>query len=143
MKTVFVSDITGKTYDTEEDCIKAEEEYNQRIEAEKKALVERKAKEEQLKVERKERANQVELGLKQYEDAVKDLSEKRKEAYRQYKNTCAELDKEEQSYRDNCTDVLNKFVKDYGQFNKSLKSVQQLPIMFRPFFNFFASFFDF
>ena len=143
MKTVFVSEITGKSYDTEQECIKAEEEATKKLEAEKKALAEKKAKEDTLKAERKERANEVEEAFKHYENKVKELNAKRVSAYQDYKKLCADLDKEEQKYRNGCTEILNQFVNDYGQFNMSLKSTQQIPFMIRPFFNFFDSFFDF
>jgi len=143
MKTIYVSEITGKSYDTEQECITAEEEANKKLEAQKRAIAEKTAKEDKLKAERKERANEVEEAFKHYDSKVKELNEKRINAYQEYKKICAELDKEEQECRNGCADILNQFVKDYGQFNMSLKSTQQIPFMVRPFFNFFDSFFDF
>lgn len=62
----IVSDITGKSYDTVDACLAAEEEYN-------KALAERKAKEEEKAANRKAKAKEVQEAYENYHKKLKEF----------------------------------------------------------------------
>jgi len=65
----YVSDITGKTYDSAKECLEAEEKFE-------KAIAEAKEKKEKLAAERKERATEVEDAYKSVLEAKKVYNEK-------------------------------------------------------------------
>ena len=65
----YFSEKTNKTYDTEEECLTAEKELEERIAVEK-------AKKEQLTIERKARASEVEEAYKAVLEASKTYREK-------------------------------------------------------------------
>ena len=64
MKQVYFSEDLGKTFETEEECLAAEKEHNEKVEAEK-------AK----KAERKQRAEEVEAAFKDADEAYKHAKE--------------------------------------------------------------------
>lgn len=76
MKQVFVSELfPGKTFESEEACLEAEKEHEQKLALEK-------AKKE----ERKQRAEEVELAFKDADEAYKVAKEKLSEFIRDYGN---------------------------------------------------------
>ena len=99
------SEKTDKEYASVEDCLAAEKEYDEAMEAkrvaEEKALVERKAKNEKLTAKRKERAAEVENAYKAILEAQKVYREK-----------------------------LDAFVKDYGSFHMTVRTGENNPFDF-------------
>ena len=66
----YYSEILKKTYDSEKDCLKAETEYNEKLEAEEK-------RKKELTEKRKDRAKEVEDAYKAVQDAQKHYIELR------------------------------------------------------------------
>ena len=101
----IMSEKTGKTYATVEECVAAEKAYDEKVAekkaAEEKALAERKAKSEALIAERKDRAAEVENAYKAILEAQKVYREK-----------------------------LNAFIKDYGSFHMTVRTGENNPFDF-------------
>lgn len=75
----YISEKTGKTYDTADECLKAEKAYD-------KAVAEEKARKEKLTSERKERALEVENAYKAVLEAQKLYHEKLDAFIKDYKS---------------------------------------------------------
>ena len=73
----YYSEILRRTYDSENDCVAAEKEYEEKVAAEK-------AKKEALAAERKERAKEVEDAYKAFMDAQKHYHKLRNEFVNDY-----------------------------------------------------------
>lgn len=97
MKQLFKSDVTGKVYDSEEECLKAEKEHNELVVKQNKEKEERKASAEEIK--------------KAYEDYL-DLCKKNKaderDAYNKY------------------LDLRNRFVDKYGSYHLTVTQKDDL-----------------
>lgn len=100
----YYSEVTRKTYDSEKDCLVAENEYKARVEKERKAQEEARAKElerkEQQAAERKQAAAEVDAAYKALQEARSTYSK-----------------------------ALEKFCDKYGSYHTSLK-VKDIPTLF-------------
>lgn len=76
----YYSEVLGKTYATEKECLTAEAEYQAEVERKKKAQEEARAKEvakrEQQAAERKQAAAEVDAAFKVLQDARTEYSKK-------------------------------------------------------------------
>ena len=77
MKTIYYSEVLNKRFDTEEECLKAEKEYAEKLAAQKEA--EKKAKDEKAS-----RARAVEDAYKVFKDAEKAYVELRNKFVEDY-----------------------------------------------------------
>lgn len=93
----ILSEKTNKYYDTVEDCIAAEKEFDDAVKAEeeKRAL---------LAAARKDRANEVEQAYQRIQEIKQKATEDLKKARKEYE------------------EKLTAFCKDYGQFHMTLKT---------------------
>lgn len=73
----YYSELLKKTYDSEKDCLKAEKEYNEKLEAEEK-------RKKELTENRKARAKEVEEAYKAVCEAQKHYNELRNQFVRDY-----------------------------------------------------------
>lgn len=97
----YYSEILKKTFDTEDECVKAEKLHEEEQTAKKVA--------EELKAnERKTRAEEVEAARKAMEEVQKDCAAKIDEAQKKY------------------LDLRNAFVKDYGYYHYSTSNEADL-----------------
>lgn len=115
MKQLFKSEITGKVYESEKECLEAEEAHN--------ALVIKKNKE---KEERKEEADKI------------------KSKYEEYLNLCTENKKKETEVYNEYLDLRNKFVDKYGSYHLTISSKDDLKPLadFEELSNFVSTFFN-
>lgn len=104
----YMSEITGKFYDTAEECLEAEKKATAA-----KELAEKKEKE--LQANRKEAAKEVEAALNEVKEARKVLNEKQK----------------------NYQTVLTKFCKTYGSYHYSWHGIDDDPWNAFDFFSLF------
>ncbi len=105
MKTVFYSEKLNKHFDTEEECLKAEEEQSKKLELEKKK-----------KEERKVRADEVTEAFKAVEEAKVELNKVYEKAYDLLNKFCKDYGAYHASYS-----------------SKELKPVKSLLELFDPF----------
>ena len=73
----YYSEVLRKTYDSEKECLEAEEKYNEKLQAEEK-------KKKELTEKRKERAKEVEDAYKAVQEAQKKYTELRNQFVRDY-----------------------------------------------------------
>ena len=108
----FYSDVTKQFYDTEKACLEAEfkvkEEQNREKIRRERAEREAKEKQEKLSAERKARAAEVEEARKAMVTAQKKYQE-----------------------------VLEAFVRDYKTYHFSSTSLEDVPVLFSTFFDWF------
>lgn len=97
MKTIYQSELTGKTYTSEKACIDAENEYNKIHAAEIKA-----------KEEKQKDAKEVELAYTEY---VKLLDEMQKKCDKAYNDYIAKR---------------NAFIEKYGSYHMTYKSTSPI-----------------
>lgn len=93
----YYSEKTRTFYDEEKDLVKAEQEYEVKLEQKKLEIEEQKKKEEVLKAERGLRAKEVEEAFAKAEE-VKEIA----------------------------TKLLNDFLKDYGSYHSTIKSTKPI-----------------
>ena len=93
----ILSEKTNKYYDTVDECIAAEAEYDAAVLAEQK-------KKEELAANRKARADEVEADYKNLEEVKKAAAKAVEDAKKEY------------------SDKLAAFCKDYGQFHMTIKT---------------------
>lgn len=93
----ILSEKTNKYYDTVDECIAAEKEYDEAVAAEKK-------RQEELVTARKARADEVEKAFQNLVEVKKAAAQAVADAKKEY------------------NDKLNAFCKDYGQFHMSIKT---------------------
>lgn len=79
MKKLFYSEVLHKTFDSEDECVKAETEHLEKIDAEKK-------RKEEFATARKARAKEVEDAYKKVMDALKEYEELKKNFIKDYKS---------------------------------------------------------
>ena len=119
----IISEITGKTYDTVDACLKAEADYSA---AQKKAEAERILAKQKAEQERaaKEKARG---------ERAKEVEEAYKAALNVRQNCRKMIDEADKHYQD----LLNAFLRDYKQFHFTLQSEGPLsiPAMLFDFFN--------
>lgn len=88
MKQLFKSEITGKVYESEQECLDAEKEHNEIV-----------LKQSKEKEERKASADEI------------------KKAYEDYLNLCTENKKKEQEAYNGYLKLRNEFVDKYGSYH--------------------------
>ena len=118
----YISDLTGKTYDSAEECTKADEAYEQ----EKKAKEEQKAKEQALiSKEKKELADAVDAANKKIEDAYTGLEEAKKKAreilensYKEAERIISEAKKPVTEAEKEKRDAMIAYNKKYGTYQR-------------------------
>ena len=88
MKQLFKSDVTGKVYDSEEECLKAEKEHNELV-----------VKQNKEKEERKAFADEI------------------KKTYEGYLNLCKKNKADERDAYNKYLDLRNRFVDKYGSYH--------------------------
>lgn len=93
----ILSEKTNKYYDTVEDCIAAEKEFDAKVLAEQK-------KKDELAAVRKARADEVEKAYQNLIEVKKTAAKAVEDAKKEY------------------SDKLTAFCKDYGQFHMTLKT---------------------
>ena len=105
MKIKYISDITGKEYDSEKELLKDEAQVKKTEQAEKKKLeIEKKEKEQRIQ-ERTNRAKEIE------------------EAYKDFKNFQTECSQQIQEKWNAYLELRNKFIKDYGEYHTTYRNV--------------------
>lgn len=104
MKVQYYSDVTGKLYETEEACVKAEQEV---LEAKRKEEEAKEAKEAARK-EREKKAGERKTRADEIEEARKAMVASQRK------------------YRE----LVNKFCEDYGTYHYSTSSFDGLPTLF-------------
>ena len=72
MKKLFYSEVLRKYFENEEDCVKAEKDYTEKLDAEKR-------RKEELAAQRKERAKEIEDAYKKVIEDLKHYRELRNE----------------------------------------------------------------
>ena len=97
MKQLFKSDVTGKVYDSEEECLKAEKEHNELV-----------VKQNKEKEERKEAADEIKVAYESYLNLRTENKKKEQEAYNKY------------------LDLRNKFVDKYGSYHLTVSTKNDL-----------------
>lgn len=117
MKQLFKSDVTGKVYDSEEECLKAEKEHNELV-----------VKQNKEKEERKLAADEIKSAYEDYLNLCTDDRKKEKEAYNKY------------------LELRNGFVDKYGSYHLTVTKKNDLQPMvnfgFDSLNNLVQSFFD-
>ncbi len=123
----YFSDLTKKYYDTEKDCIKAEEEYNKEQErvtnALKKATLEKEKKDKEIQLKKKELAKAI-------EDAEQEVTEANN-VYDAAKEKAREIYAEAKKKADELLDVASAKVKDAEE--KKYKAVAEFNRNFGPY----------
>lgn len=97
MKQLFKSDVTGKVYDSEEECLKAEKEHNELV-----------VKQNKEKEERKASAEEIKKAYEDYLDLCKKNQADEREAYNKY------------------LDLRNHFVDKYGSYHLTVTQKDDL-----------------
>lgn len=117
MKQLFKSDVTGKVYDSEKECLEAEKAHNELI-----------VKENKEKEERKLAADGIKSAYEDYLNLCTDDRKKEKEAYNKY------------------LELRNGFVDKYGSYHLTVTKKNDLkPVVdfgFDSLNNLVQSFFD-
>ncbi|MBP3707121.1 MAG: hypothetical protein J6J36_00730 [Clostridia bacterium] len=103
MKTFYKSDITGLVYETEEECLAAEEKFKAEQKEKEKRLARIKKEREQRESERSRRAKEIETAL---------------EEFKEFQKTCS---KELQDKWNIYLELRNKFIKDYGEYHTTYR----------------------
>lgn len=102
----YYSDVTKAFYETEKGCRDAEELFFEEEAQRRKLVEEKKLAEKKKQEERASRAKEIEAA---YDEMLKSQTK--------YKN------------------LLSAFVKDYGSYHFSAKSVEDIPYLFQNLFN--------
>lgn len=97
MKQLFKSEITGKVYESERECLDAEKAHNELI-----------TKQNKEKEERKSFADEI------------------KKAYEDYLALCTENKKKEKEVYNKYLDLRNKFVDKYGSYHLTVSQKNDL-----------------
>lgn len=97
MKQLFKSDVTGKVYDSEEECLKAEKEHNELV-----------VKQNKEKEERKEAANTIKTAYEDYLNLRTENKKKEQDAYKKY------------------LDLRNNFIDKYGSYHLTVSTKDDL-----------------
>ena len=97
MKQLFKSEITGKVYESEQECLDAEKEHNELV-----------LKQNKEKEERKASADEIKKAYEDYLDLRKKNKESEREAYSKY------------------IDLRNKFVDKYGSYHVTVTQKNNL-----------------
>lgn len=97
MKQLFKSEITGKVYDSEEECLNAEKEHNELV-----------LKQNKEKEERKASADEIKKAYEDYLALCKKNKESERESYNKY------------------IDLRNKFVDKYGSYHLTVTQKDNL-----------------
>lgn len=97
MKQLFKSDVTGKVYDSEEECLKAEKEHNELV-----------VKQNKEKEERKAFADEIKTAYEDYLDLCKKNKADERDAYNKY------------------LDLRNRFVDKYGSYHLTVTQKDDL-----------------
>lgn len=97
MKKLFKSEITGKVYESEKECLEAEKAHNELV-----------AKQSKEKEERKSKADEI------------------KTAYEDYLNLCTENKKKEQEAYKKFNDLKNEFIDKYGSYHLTVSQKNDL-----------------
>ena len=97
MKQLFKSEITGKLYDSEEECLNAEKEHNELV-----------LKQNKEKEERKSFADEIKKAYEDYLALCKKNKESERESYNKY------------------IDLRNKFVDKYGSYHLTVTQKDNL-----------------
>ena len=97
MKQLFKSDVTGKVYDSEKECLEAEKAHNELI-----------VKENKEKEERKLAADAIKSAYEDYLNLCTDDRKKEKEAYNKY------------------LELRNGFVDKYGSYHLTVTKKNDL-----------------
>ena len=97
MKQLFKSDVTGKVYDSEEECLKAEKEHNELV-----------VKQNKEKEERKAFADEIKTAYEDYLDLCKKNKANERDAYNKY------------------LDLRNRFVDKYGSYHLTVTQKDDL-----------------
>ena len=100
MKQLFKSDVTGKVYDSEKECLEAEKAHNELI-----------VKENKEKEERKLAADAIKSAYEDYLNLCTDDRKKEKEAYNKY------------------LELRNGFVDKYGSYHLTVTKKNDLEPM--------------
>lgn len=143
----YVSEITGKEYISEKECLKAEAEYKKEQEIKAKEEAERVSN---ISKKKKELAKEIELAEEKIKEANKDynLAKERakkiaEEADKQIDeifSTAEEKIKEAEEHKLNC---IQKWNKEFGTYNKiytgkqALEEYEKAIARFERFFNHF------
>lgn len=93
MKQLFKSDLTGKVYDSEEECLKAEKEHNELV-----------VKQNKEKEERKEAATTIKTAYEDYLNLRTENKKKEQEAYKKY------------------LDLRDDFIDKYGSYHLTVST---------------------
>lgn len=97
MKKLFKSEITGKVYESEKECLEAEKAHNELVAKQSKEKEERKAKADDIKT-----------------------------AYEDYLNLCTENKKKEQEAYNKYIELRNQFVDKYGSYHLTVSTKNDL-----------------
>ena len=97
MKQLFKSEITGKVYESEQECLDAEKEHNELV-----------LKQNKEKEERKASADEIKKAYEDYLALRKKNKESEREAYSKY------------------IDLRNKFVDKYGSYHVTVTQKSNL-----------------
>ena len=97
MKQLFKSEITGKVYESEQECLEAEKAHNELV-----------AKQDAAKAERKAKADEI------------------KTAYEDYLNLCTENKKAEREAYKKYNDLKNAFIDKYGSYHLTVSQKNDL-----------------
>lgn len=124
----ILSEKTGKEYASVEDCLMAEEKWEEeqaaKKAAEEKALAEAKAKKEVAAAERKAEAEKVEAARQELITAQQTYREKVEAAHK-------ELMQKQDAYHE----VLSNFCKKYGAYHYTLKPGETFQSIWADLFN--------
>ena len=97
MKQLFKSEVTGKVYESEKECLEAEKAHNELVAKQSKEKEERKAKADEIKT-----------------------------AYESYLNLCTENKKNEQEAYNGYLKLINEFVDKYGSYHLTVTQKNDL-----------------
>lgn len=97
MKQLFKSDVTGKVYETEQECLDAEKAHNELV-----------LKQNKEKEERKEAADTIKVAYENYLNLRTENKKKEQEAYKKY------------------LDLRNNFIDKYGSYHLSVTQKNDL-----------------
>lgn len=109
MKTLFKSELLNKTFDTEEECLKAEKEFE---------VAE--AKKKEVSDARKEEADKVKALIIARIKTEQEVNKGKKEACKAYLSKCDELDSKLDEVKDAQAKALQEFCKKYGAFHETI-----------------------
>lgn len=97
MKQLYKSEITGKVYESEQECLEAEKEHNELV-----------LKQNKEKEERKTSANEIKKVYEDYLDLCKKNAKSERELYNKY------------------IDLRNKFIDKYGSYHLTVTQKNDL-----------------